>query len=668
MSCLQNFTTKEILNKHREQCLLVNDTQAIKHETGTIKFKNHNKQIPIPFKIYADSECLLKRTNIKLGKHTQIYQNHVPNSIGAKLVCADDKFTSKTKIVIGSNCIKEFIEWIFEQKRYCHQIINKKSGKKLRMSLEDENNYKNSQDCRICNQKIKDKDKVRHHCYIAVEYKGPAHEECNEIPRKLTIIFHNLEGYDRHLIFRELNNFKDIDIQVIPKTNERYMSIIVNNSIAFLDSLQFLSASLDTLAGNLEDKDLKHLLSEFPKDKLEILKRKDSYPYEWVDSYKKFTYPRLPPKETFYSSLDDGKRCKGNAHISDEQYLHLKNVWKEFGFRNFGDFRNHYLKKDVLLLVDVFEKFISKCLKYYNLDPCYYFSAPGLSWDAMLKMTKVESENISNERYSEANNKYCPDYDKNKPENYIFYLDMNNLYGGAVSEYLPYGGFKWVKVNNKTINRVLNESDNSLHGYFLEVDLHYPENLHDDYNGYSLAPEKFKVGEEMLSPSKLEMKKENYIKVGSINKLIPNLMSKKNCVVHYKNLKYYLSKGLILKKVHRILEFKQSDWMKPYIDFNTERRKEATNEADKNLFKLLNNAVYGKTMENMRKRIKIRITINKKDFLKYAAKYVTNTVLELSKLEMYKIYYDFAKKNVNVYYCLLILMVYALKLKKIFMK
>ena len=102
------------------------------------------------------------------------------------------------------------------------------------------------------------------------------------------------------------------------------MSIIVKNSIVFLDSLQFLSASLDALAGNLEDKGFKHLLSEFPNDKLEILKRKDSYPYEWVDSYKAFTYSRLPPKEAFYSSLDDGKRSKGDRYISNEQYLHLK--------------------------------------------------------------------------------------------------------------------------------------------------------------------------------------------------------------------------------------------------------------------------------------------------------------------------------------------------------
>ena len=185
------------------------------------------------------------------------------------------------------------------------------------MTLQNENNYKNLQDCCICNQKIKDKeDKVRYHCYLTSEYKGPAHKECSKIPRKLPIIFHNLEGYDGHLIFRELNNFKDIDIQVIPKTNERYMSIIVNNSIVFLDSLQFCKASLDSLAGNLEDNDFKHLISEFLPNKLEILKRKDAYPYEWVDSYRKFIYPRLPPKESFYSSIDDGKRGKGNGYIS----------------------------------------------------------------------------------------------------------------------------------------------------------------------------------------------------------------------------------------------------------------------------------------------------------------------------------------------------------------
>ena len=138
----------------------------------------------------------------------------------------------------------------------------------------------------------------------------------------MPIIFYNLEGYDGHLVFRVLNKYKDININISPKSSEKYMTVIIDNSIVFLDSLQFCKASLDTLAGNLEDKDFKHLMSEFPEDKLELLRKKDSYPYEWVDSYKKFIYPRLPPKKAFYSSIDDGKRGKGDGHISDEQYLH----------------------------------------------------------------------------------------------------------------------------------------------------------------------------------------------------------------------------------------------------------------------------------------------------------------------------------------------------------
>ena len=130
----------------------------------------------------------------------------------------------------------------------------------------------------------------------------------------------------------------------------------------------------------------------------------------------------------------------------------------------------------------------------------------------MLKMTKVELEKIGdadihlfiekrmrsgisyvNKRYSKANNKYCSDYNKNKPEKHIAYIDMNNLYGGAMREYLSNGKFKWVKINNEIVNRILNEIDDSLHGYFFEVDLEYPENLHDSHKDYSVAPEKKKM-------------------------------------------------------------------------------------------------------------------------------------------------------------------------------
>ena len=195
-------------------------------------------------------------------------------------------------------------------------------------------------------------DKVRDHCHVTGKFRGAANNKCNinfRLPRKLPIIFHNLQGCDGHIIFKELNNF-NVDIAVIPKSIDKYMSIIVNRHITFIDSHQFYNSPLDTLASNLEDNDFKHLTSEFGIDKLEILKRKDAYPYEWVDSYEKFKHPSLPEKKYFYSSLRDGKRDRSNGHISDEQYQHLQNVWDTFNFNTFEDFHDHYLKKDILLL------------------------------------------------------------------------------------------------------------------------------------------------------------------------------------------------------------------------------------------------------------------------------------------------------------------------------
>ena len=183
MSFLQNFSTKEILNNHRERCLLINDAQAVKYEIGAIKFKNFDKQIPSPFKIYADSEGMLKRVNINKDGYTKLYQKHVPNSIGAKLVGIDNRFTLPTKIFTVSNSIKEFIKWIFEQQKNCNQIINKHFNKKLKLAIEDENNYQNSQECWICDQKIiNNKDKVRDHCHITGKFRGSAHKECNSKP------------------------------------------------------------------------------------------------------------------------------------------------------------------------------------------------------------------------------------------------------------------------------------------------------------------------------------------------------------------------------------------------------------------------------------------------------------------------------------------------------
>ena len=226
--------------------------------------------------------------------------------------------------------------------------------------------------------------------------------------------------------------------------------------------------------------------------------------------------------------------------------------------KNMVNYYNHYLKKNVLLSANIFGRFIDTCLKFYGLDPCHYFTSPGLSWDAMLKMTGVKLEKMLDidkylftekglrggisyiaKRYAKANNKYMNDYDPKKPSTFKTDLNMNNLYGWVMSEYLPYGGFKWLK--NVDEFDVMSISEKSLIGYFLEVDLEYPDELHELHNDFPLAPEKLAVSSDMLSKYCKKIADKYEIKVGDVKKLIPNLGNKTNYVVHYRNLQLYFS-------------------------------------------------------------------------------------------------------------------------------
>ena len=186
------------------------------------------------------------------------------------------------------------------------------------------------------------------------------------------------------------------------------------------------------------------------------MKQKGIYPYDYMDSFEKIHEKQLPSEKDFYSILYD-------EHVTDEQYNHAQNVWKTFNLKTMGDYHDLYLKSDIILLLldDVFENFRKTCLQYYELDPCHYFTSPGLSWDAMLKMTDIKLELIVDidmyqfiekglrggtsyiaNRYSKANNKYMKNYDEKTPSKYIMYLDANNLYGWAMSQYLPHWWFQ----------------------------------------------------------------------------------------------------------------------------------------------------------------------------------------------------------------------------------
>ena len=599
MHCLQCFTSERVLTDHKENCIQVNGTQAIKMPTkneNILKFNNFHKQLAVPFVIYADFEAITEKihgcqpNNNK--SFTEAYQKHTDCGYGYKVVCCyDDKYSKPVQIYRGEKAVYKFMEAMLEEVKYCKKVMKKEFNKPLRMTKDDEKEFQKSNKCHICEKEYNKTDvRVRDHCHITGQYRGSAHQDCNlnfRLTDIIPVIFHNLRGYDSHFIMQNsgeivkkhtYTNKKgekcQMNINAIPNNMEKYMAFMLGNHLTFIESFQFMSSSLEKLVSNL------------PKESLKYMSQKGVYPYDFMDSFDKFN-EKLPPKENFYSILND-------EEISDEDYKHAQNVWNTFSLKNMGEYHDLYLESDVLLLADVFQNFRKTCLQYYKLDPCHYFTSPGLSWDSMLRMTDIKLELMTDidmfqfiqkgmrggisyiaNRYGKANNKYMKTYDEKAPSKYIMYLDANNLYGWAMSQYLPTGGFKWL--SEKQIDKLdlARYREDSTKGLILEVDLTYPKELHHLHNDYPLAPEKVKVTENMLSGYCKNIAKKYKISTGLVHKLIPTLSNKEKYVLHYRNLQLYTDLGLKITKVHRVLEFNQSAWLKQYIDFNTEKRTNA---------------------------------------------------------------------------------------------
>ena len=392
-----------------------------------------------------------------------------------------------------------------------------KHKKKMRITRKEELGFQKSTDCHICENPLND-DKVRDHCHLMGRYRGAAHSQCNldyKLPSFYPIIFHNLSGYDTHMFIRDLAEIKGPlevkglsetrgKISCISKTEEDYISfsktivvdicniggkkIEIKRQIRFIDSIRFMQKSLSELAANLTSHP--NLSRYYEGEQLELVKRKGVYPYDYMNCFERLAETSLPPIECWYSKLND-------TNISTSEYAHAHKVWEKFDMHSLRDYHDLYQETDVLLLADVFEEFRNVCLRHYKLDPAWYYTSPGLAWDARLKMTGVNLEllhdqdmllmvekgirggvSMISKRYGRANNEYMEEYDPSLPSKHIIYLDENNLYGWAMSKRLPTHGFKWMS-QSKLENW---ESFSCI----LEVDLEYPHDLHNLHNDYHL--------------------------------------------------------------------------------------------------------------------------------------------------------------------------------------
>ena len=382
MYCLQCFSSERVLTDHKENCIQVNGTQAIKMPTKdnkTLKFNNFHKQLPVPFVIYADFEAITEKIHgcqpNDDKSYTEAYQRHTDCGYGYKVVCCyDDKYTKPLQIYRGEKAVYKFMEAMLDEVKYCKKIIKKYFNKPLRMTKDDEDKFQKADKCHICEKKYKKTDvRVRDHCHITGFYRGSAHQDCNlnfQITDKIPVIFHNLRGYDSHFIMQEIGaivkehkytNKKgekcQMNINAIPNNMEKYMAFMLGNHLTFIDSFQFMSSSLEKLVSNLPRESLKYTSQIFKNEKLDLMSKKGVYPYDFMDSFEKFN-EKLPSKEEFYSILND-------EDITDDQYKHAQNVWNTFNLKNMGEYHDLYLKSDILLLADVFENFRKTCLQYY---------------------------------------------------------------------------------------------------------------------------------------------------------------------------------------------------------------------------------------------------------------------------------------------------------------
>ncbi|CAB4002301.1 Hypothetical predicted protein, partial [Paramuricea clavata] len=597
VSCFQNFRSEEFLQKHRKDCLIINGKQAVRMpvEGTTVDFKNHKNQLFAPFVIYSDFECILSPTEYKSGDHTKVIQKHKVVKYGYKRICKENEhLTGEYKTYTGEDACQKFVTAIRAEQKECNKLARQFFNQKGEMDDDSIAHFREQKNCYICSKDLSTNNKVGYFHRINSNYLGAIHKGCQTKFFKIPVVFHNLRGYDSHPIILESCEQK-IDLTVIATNLQKYLSFSFGNQLVFIDSLQFMSTSLEKLVANLKGQALDEELSlkfpitsqRFQGESLKLVTQKGVFPYDHFTSLETTKETQLPSKDAFFSTLYD-------TPVSDKDYQRAQTVWSHFNMSTFNDYLELYQETDILLLADVFENFRSTCHATYNLDPANYVSNPALTWDAMLKdkqerggspielLSDIEMHNFFEKgtrggvaqishKFGKSNNKFKSNYDPTQLSKFLKDWDVNNLYGGCMSQPLPHGNFKWEDPDNINYKHFLEDSPR---GAVLEVDLDYPKELHDLHADLPLAPHKMLVTEDMISPYNKKIRTQNNLSPSEAPKLITSLNNRRNYILHARTLDYYVSKGMDcveIGKIHDCWDNSNYDIDSPYF-FNKNKK------------------------------------------------------------------------------------------------
>ncbi|XP_064488299.1 uncharacterized protein LOC135400385 [Ornithodoros turicata] len=557
----------------------------------------------------------------------------------------------------------------------------------LEMSEENERQHAAATHCNFCKESFAKKQKVRDHDHVSGTFRQSLCQSCNlnfRTPQMIPIIAHNA-NYDMSFLVSHLHLLKKSKIRVIASSCQKFKSIDVG-SFRFMDSLSFLNASLEMLVKNLREKGVEnfHCLRQFfsNEEHFGLVVRKGVFCYSHITDFDVYDEPCLPPREKFFNTLN-------GVEVSEEDYNHAQNVFEKFQMTSLGEYSDLYLLTDTLLLADVFQNFRKWTLDVHKIEPLHFVSLPGLSMSCALKMSEIQLELIHDPdayllienglrggvtqcslRKATANIPGTEQFDPTQPTRIINYIDVNGLYGSVMRESLPYGGFQWLtkeEIENLDITRI--PHDASI-GYFLEVDLLYDQEIHDRHSDLPVAPEKMSIPYDLLSDYQKQLMEKFGLPSKAIEpKLLLTLFNKEKYFLHYRNLQLYMQLGLEVTKVHRVLKFNQKPFLRDYVDFNRELRKNATNTFERQKSKYMINAVFGRFCMQVRKFVDCRLTVTDEQVLKLLRKpnlkqfralsahvilfqfsqavlqmkqplYLGFTILELSKLKMFDFYHN----------------------------
>jgi hypothetical protein len=540
------------------------------------------------------------------------------------------------------------------------------------LTPEQETAYEGATCCHYCDEPF-DGDHIKvcdhDHTKPTRNYRAAACRTCNmnidkSWKKRMTVPFycHNSKGYDSHHIIREVSDLEgDYEITATADNSEKFKALKLTSrstqiTFNFLDTMAHQMAGLQQLAGNLPDERkvrVRRFVEEtYPAEPqaFQLLTAKIPFPYEYMDSMLKLDEP-LPPLEL----QADGKtlwwNSLGLSDLTDADRELIRSVQRVTGITTFRQWHDLYLQMDVLLLADIHEDYRSWNLVNYGLDPTQFITGPALFSAAQQKMCKSELHQLSDSsmytmlesgkrggmsgaitRHFKANNPGAPQtYDPSGEQVHMLYEDMNNLYGYAMCQTLPYQNFEWVDCAEWGEHELRQlhvepmtadfsnpeESARVTEGHIVEVDIEYPEHLHDQHSQLPMAPEKTDIQESWLSPYALGVRETKAPRTNV--KLTSHFLKRDRYVIDIRTLRFYLDRGLVVTKVHRGIRFDQCAWLRPWIQFNTAQRvlaKAAGNEADGDRFKVANNAVYGKQLEDVRARRTMRFSLEPKQFEK----------------------------------------------------